>query len=90
MGHPHAQVTSKGITKGMAPPPPLVSSLTTVLCVSMVAWGYFFKGKSGTVLAVAAFFLLVVNLVVIRKPKFSQLASTLFGVFYCCENGAAM
>ena len=79
----YSMVTSKGITKGMAPPPPLVSSLTAVLCVSMVAWGYFSRGKSGTVLAVAAFFLLVMNLVAIRKPKFSMLASTLFGVFYC-------
>ncbi|GAX81370.1 hypothetical protein CEUSTIGMA_g8801.t1 [Chlamydomonas eustigma] len=79
----YSMVTSKGITKGMPPPPPLISSLTTVLCVSMVFFSYFFRGKSGTVLAVAAFFLLVMNLVAIRKPTFSMLASTLFGVFYC-------
>ena len=38
-----AQVTSKGITKGMAPPPPLVSWLTTLLCISMVARCFFFQ-----------------------------------------------
>jgi len=79
----YSMVTSKGITKGMAPPPPLVSSLTTVLCVSIALLSYFFKGKSGTILAVSAFFLLVMNMVAIKKPKFSMLASTVFGLFYC-------
>ena len=79
----YAMVSSKGITRGMAAPPRIVSVLTTVLCVSMVMFSYFYRGRSGTVLAVAAFFLLVMNMVAIRKPKFSQLASTLFGVFYC-------
>lgn len=79
----YAMVSSKGITRGMAAPPRIVSALTTVLCVSMVMFSYFYRGRSGTVLAVAAFFLLVMNMVAIRKPKFSQLASTLFGVFYC-------
>ncbi len=81
---PHLHlVAQQGITKGMKPPPPVVSSLTTVLCVSLVGISFFFRGKSGTVLAVAAFSLLVLNLVAIRKPTFSMLASTLFGLFYC-------
>lgn len=78
-----AMVTSKGITKGMAPPPRIVTLLTTVLCVSMVFFSYFYQARSAMVLAVAAFFLLVMNMVAIRKPRFSMLASTLFGVFYC-------
>lgn len=78
-------VTSKGLTRGMAPPPPLVSSLTTVMCVSLVMFSYLYRGKSGTVLAIASFFLLVMNMVAIKKPKFSMLSSTIFGVFYCGE-----
>uniref|UniRef100_A0A7R9V1P0 Phosphatidate cytidylyltransferase n=1 Tax=Chlamydomonas euryale TaxID=1486919 RepID=A0A7R9V1P0_9CHLO len=76
-------VTSKGITRGMAPPSTLVSSLTTVMCVSMVMFSTIYTGRSGIVLAVASFFLLVMNLVAAKRPTFSMLASTLFGVFYC-------
>lgn len=79
----YTMVTSKGITSGMAPPPALVSSLTTVLCISMALTAYFHQGRSSTILALASFSLLVMNLVANRKPKFSMLASTLFGVFYC-------
>lgn len=79
----YSMVTSKGITRGMAAPPALVSSLTTLICISMTVLSYFWMGRSSILLAVAAFFLLVMNLVAIRKPRFSMLASTLFGVFYC-------
>lgn len=76
-------ITSKQMSKGMTPPPPLVSAATTVLCVSMAFISYFHKGKSSTVLAVASFLLLVMDVISIKKPKFSQLASSLFGLFYC-------
>ncbi|KAG1669574.1 hypothetical protein FOA52_006347 [Chlamydomonas sp. UWO 241] len=79
----YAMVTSKGITRGMAPPSTLVSSLTTVICVSMVMFSTIYTGRSGMVLAGASFFLLVMNMVANRRPTFSMLASTLFGVFYC-------
>eukprot|EP00955_Chlamydomonas_euryale_P098428 365145-Chlamydomonas_euryale.AAC.7 len=81
----YSMVTSKGITRGMAPPSTLVSSLTTVMCVSMVMFSTIYTGRSGIVLAVASFFLLVMNLVAAKRPTFSMLASTLFGVFYCGE-----
>lgn len=79
----YQMVTSKGITRGMAAPPALVSSLTMLVAVTMPVVSYFWMGRSSILLAVAAFFLLVMNLVAIGKPKFSMLASTLFGVFYC-------
>ncbi len=78
-------ITSGGIAKGMAPPPPVVGLLSTVLCTGMALLAYFYKGKSGTVLAVSAFLLLVVQVITVRRPKFSQLASSLFGLFYCGE-----
>lgn len=70
----YGMVTSKGITRGMAAPPALVSSLTTLICITMPVVSYFWMGRSSILLAVAAFFLLVMNLVAIRKPKFSMLA----------------
>jgi len=76
-------ITSSGITKGMTPPPPLVSSLTTILCISICVLAYTYNKRSGTVLAVASFALLVMEVLAIKKPKFSQLASSLFGLFYC-------
>mmetsp|Transcript_11513 Transcript_11513/g.20417 ORF Transcript_11513/g.20417 Transcript_11513/m.20417 type:complete len:414 (+) Transcript_11513:93-1334(+) len=76
-------ITSAGISKGMAPPPPLVSTLTSVLCISTATLAYFLNGRSGTVLAVSAFLLLVLNVMAIHKPRFAQLASSLFGLFYC-------
>ncbi|KAJ9532653.1 hypothetical protein QJQ45_010718 [Haematococcus lacustris] len=76
-------ITSKGMAQGMVPPPPLVSSLTTVLCTSIALLAYFYGRRSGTVLAVSSILLLVMEVVTIRKPKFSQLTSCVFGLFYC-------
>lgn len=80
-------ITSKGISKGMKPPPPLLSNLTTVLCVSITALSYFTRGKSAVVLAVTAVLLMALQMASVRKPKFSQLASLVFGLFYCGEGG---
>lgn len=82
----YSMVTSKGITRGMAPPSALVSNLTTVMCVSMVMFSTMYTGRSGIVLAVGAFALLIMNMVAAKRPTFSMLASTLFGVFYCGES----
>ncbi|KAI8474650.1 MAG: cytidylyltransferase family-domain-containing protein [Monoraphidium minutum] len=76
-------VTSKGISQGMTPPPPFVSSFTTVLCLSITAFTYATGIKSGTAMCVAAFLLLAVNVIANRKPTFSQLTSSVFGLFYC-------
>jgi hypothetical protein len=36
-------------------------------------------------MSVAAFVLLAMNILVIKKPTFSQLTSSVFGLFYCGE-----
>ncbi|EFJ50617.1 hypothetical protein VOLCADRAFT_43405, partial [Volvox carteri f. nagariensis] len=76
-------MSSKQMSKGMPPPPPLVNAATTAMCVGITVLSHFYRGKSGTVLAVAAFLLLVIQVVVNKRPKFAQLASSLFGLFYC-------
>jgi phosphatidate cytidylyltransferase len=76
-------MTSKGMSKGMTPPPRVISVVTTVLCVSMSFLAYYVNGRSGTVLALAGFSLLVMQVLAIKKPKFSQLATSVFGLFYC-------
>jgi phosphatidate cytidylyltransferase len=78
-------ITSKGIAAGMRPPPRLVSVTTTIMCTSIALLAYFYKGRSGTVLAVTSFALLVLQVVATKRPKFAQLASSLFGLFYCGE-----
>jgi NADPH:quinone reductase-like Zn-dependent oxidoreductase len=54
-------INSKGIASGTKPPGPLASSLTTVLCTSIALLAYVTRGKSGVVLAIAAFLLLVME-----------------------------
>ncbi|KIY93856.1 phosphatidate cytidylyltransferase [Monoraphidium neglectum] len=76
-------LTSKGISQGMTPPPPFVSAVTTVLCLSIAALTHVTGIKSGTAMCVAAFLLLAVNVIANRKPTFSQLTSSVFGLFYC-------
>jgi hypothetical protein len=76
-------VTSKGISRGVDAPPPLVSAVTTVLCLSITLTTYLTGIKSGTAMCVAAFLLLVLNVIGNQKPTFSQLTSSVFGLFYC-------
>lgn len=76
-------LTSQGISKGMTPPPPIVTYATTILCLSMAVISYFYKSRTGTVLAVSVFMVLMLEVVSSKRPKFSQLASSVFGIFYC-------
>lgn len=76
-------VTSKGISQGMDPPPPLISAFTTILCLSITLLTYTTGIKSGTTMCVAAFLLLVMNVVTHRRPTFGHLTSSVFGLFYC-------
>eukprot|EP00198_Chlamydomonas_reinhardtii_P001771 XP_001691107.1 phosphatidate cytidylyltransferase [Chlamydomonas reinhardtii] len=76
-------MTSKQMSKGMPPPPRVVSVATTVMCMGMTVFSHFYRGKIGTLLAVASFALLVLQVVANKRPKFAQLASSLFGLFYC-------
>ncbi|MEW5298664.1 MAG: hypothetical protein WDW36_001757 [Sanguina aurantia] len=76
-------LTSQGISKRMTPPPPIVTYATTILCLSMAVISYFYKSRTGTVLAVSVFMVLMLEVVSSKRPKFSQLASSVFGIFYC-------
>lgn len=83
-------VTAKGIAEGMQPPPPVISSLTSLLCVLLNAWVFVSGGRSASAMAVATFVVLSLQLLASDKPRFSQLASSVFGMLYCGERmGAA-
>lgn len=76
-------VNATGIAKGMKPPPPIVSSAISLLCVGLCAWSYISGGKMASAMAVAAFLVMSLQLVAVEKPKFSQLTSSVFGLMYC-------
>lgn len=76
-------VNAKGISKGMKPPPPVVSSAISLLCVGLCAWSFISGGKMASAMAVASFLVLSLQLVAVEKPRFSQLTSSVFGLMYC-------
>ena len=65
------------------PPPPLVSSAISLLCVALNAWVFITNGRAASAMAVATFMVLSLQLLAVQKPRFSQLASSVFGLFYC-------
>jgi phosphatidate cytidylyltransferase len=76
-------VNAQGIAKGMKPPPPLVSSAISLLCVGLNAWSYMSGGKMASAMAVATLGVLSLQLFASEKPRFSQLTSSVFGLMYC-------
>ncbi len=78
-------VTSVGISQGHSPPPRLASALTTASCIGLSIYTHVTRGKATASLAVASFAVLAVHISLTRKPRFSQLASAVFGLFYCGE-----
>ena len=76
-------VTAKGIAKGAAAPPPLVTTAISLLCVALNAWVFVTNGRAASAMAVASFLILSLSLVASPKPRFAQLASTIFGLLYC-------
>ena len=76
-------VNAQGIARGMKPPPPLVSSFISLLCVGLNAWSYLSGGKMASAMAVATFAVLSLQLFASEKPRFSQLTSSVFGLMYC-------
>ena len=82
-------VTSKGISEGMLPPPPLVSALTSLLCICVTVWTHLSAGNSTAALAVSSFLVLSLQLLTVERPHFSQMTSTVFGLFYCGESRTA-
>lgn len=79
-------VTAKGIAEGMKPPPPFINLITSLLCVVLNLWVFVSGGRSASAMAVATFVMLSLQLVAVDKgPRFSQLASSVFGLLYCGE-----
>ena len=76
-------IVLQGISQGMQPPPPLVTTLTTLCCIGLVVWTFISQGKSTAALAVAALLVLSLQLLATEKPRFAQLTSSVFGLFYC-------
>ena len=76
-------VTSKDISEGMLPPPPLVSALTSLSCICLTLWMHVSAGRSTAALAVSSFIVLSLQLLAVERPHFSQMTSAVFGLFYC-------
>lgn len=76
-------VNAKGISAGMKPPPPIIGSAISLLCVTLNAWAYISGGKTASAMAVATFLVLSLQLLAVAKPRFSQLTSSVFGLLYC-------
>ena len=76
-------LNSKGISEDMKPPSPLVNTLTSLLCVGFTVFAHISNGNSTAALAVTAFAVLSLQLVAVKTAHFSQITSSVFGLFYC-------
>ncbi|KAF8012914.1 hypothetical protein BT93_I0929 [Corymbia citriodora subsp. variegata] len=74
-------VRSRGIAAGMTPPPRYVSRVCSVICALMPILTLYF-GLDVSVTS-AAFLVAIALLLQRGNPRFSQLSSTIFGLFYC-------
>ncbi|XP_020579293.1 phosphatidate cytidylyltransferase 4, chloroplastic-like [Phalaenopsis equestris] len=75
-------VRSQGIAAGMTPPPRYVSRTCSVICALMPVLTAYFGHIDVSVTSSA--FLVAMALICQRAiPRFSQLSSTMFGLFYC-------
>ncbi|KAK2386611.1 Phosphatidate cytidylyltransferase 4, chloroplastic [Trifolium repens] len=75
-------VRSRGITEGMTPPPRYVSRVCSVICALMPLL-VMYLGHIDVSVASAAFVLAMALLVQRGSPRFAQLSSAIFGLFYC-------
>ncbi|KAM0005696.1 putative phosphatidate cytidylyltransferase [Helianthus debilis subsp. tardiflorus] len=75
-------VRSRGIASGMTPPPRYVSRACSVICALMPLFTLY-KGQIDVSVASAAFVVAMALLLQRGNPRFSQLSSTIFGLFYC-------
>ncbi|KZV32851.1 hypothetical protein F511_18740 [Dorcoceras hygrometricum] len=75
-------VRSRGIASGMTPPPRYVSRACSVVCCIMplltLYWGNIDVSVTSSAFVVAMALLLQKGI-----PRFAQLSSTMFGLFYC-------
>ncbi|KAF5732925.1 hypothetical protein HS088_TW17G00458 [Tripterygium wilfordii] len=75
-------VRSGGITKGMTPPPRYVSRVCSVICPLMPTLTLYY-GQIDVSVTSAAFVVAMPLLPQRGNPRFAQLSSTMFGLFYC-------
>ncbi|PIA50180.1 hypothetical protein AQUCO_01300729v1 [Aquilegia coerulea] len=75
-------VRSRGIASGMTPPPRYVSRACSVICALMPILTLYF-GHIDVSVTSAAFVLAMALLLQRGNPRFSQLSSAMFGLFYC-------
>lgn len=75
-------VRSHGITAGMTPPPRYVSRVCSVICAVMPLLTLYF-GNIDVSVTSAAFFVAMALLLQRGNPRFAQLSSAMFGLFYC-------
>ncbi|XP_004306954.1 PREDICTED: phosphatidate cytidylyltransferase 4, chloroplastic [Fragaria vesca subsp. vesca] len=75
-------VRSRGITAGMTPPPRYVSRVCSVICALMPLLTLY-RGQIDVSVTSAAFFVAMALHLQRGNPRFAQLSSTLFGLFYC-------
>ncbi|KAL3684162.1 hypothetical protein R1sor_002184 [Riccia sorocarpa] len=76
-------VRSKGNTaNGLTPPPVVAEKICVLICSAMPIMTLYYGGRMGAVVTTAAFALVTV-LLLQRGPRFSQLTSAIFGLFYC-------
>lgn len=76
-------VRSRGIAAGMTPPPRYVSRVCSAVCALMPLMTLYFGGRMGVAVTSFAFFLAIVLLLQRGSPRFAQLSSAIFGLFYC-------
>ncbi|CAL9147465.1 phosphatidate cytidylyltransferase 5, chloroplastic-like [Musa acuminata AAA Group] len=75
-------VRSRGIAAGMTPPPRYVSRVCSVICALMPILTLYFGNIDVSVTSSA--FIVAMALVLQRgNPRFAQLSSAVFGLFYC-------
>ncbi|KAG4920502.1 hypothetical protein AAZX31_18G054200 [Glycine max] len=75
-------VRSHGITEGMTPPPRYVSRVCSVICALMPLF-VMYRGHIDVSVTSAAFVLATALLLQRGSPRFAQLSSAIFGLFYC-------
>lgn len=75
-------VRSRGIADGMTPPPRYVSRVCSVICALMPVLTLYL-GQIDVSVTSAAFVVAMALLMQRRIPRFAQLTSAMFGLFYC-------
>ncbi|CAN1332074.1 Phosphatidate cytidylyltransferase 4, chloroplastic [Linum perenne] len=75
-------VRSHGITEGMTPPPRYVSRVCSVICALMPILTLY-VGQIDISVTFSAFVIAIALLLQRGNPRFAQLSSAVFGLFYC-------